>query len=40
MATGGSYVHNYMVKFSGENVSLMQFSQKFDGFRQNDSHGL
>ena len=42
MTTTGSYVHNPMVEFSGhpENVRFMQFSQKFDGFRQKRFTGL
>ena len=43
MATRGSYVHNSMVTFSGgipKMLSFMQFSQNFDGFRQNDSQGF
>ena len=43
MATRGSYVHNSMAELSGasqKNVSFMQFSQKIDGFRQNDSLGF
>ena len=43
MATRGSYVHNSRwQKFLGhpKNVSLMQFSQNIDGFRQNDSQGI
>ena len=41
MATRGSYVHNSMVEFLGasQNFSIMQFSQKIDGFRQKDSQG-
>ena len=43
MATRGNYVHNSMGKiFEGhpKTVSLMQFSQNMDGFRQNDSQVL
>ena len=45
MATGGSYVHNYIVKKNwgggaSRKCSFMQFSQNIDGFRQNDSQGF
>ena len=42
MATRGSYVHISMGEFSGasDNVSVMQFSTKIDGFEQKDSQGF
>ena len=42
MATRGSPVHNSKVEFRGhpKNVSVIQFSQKIDGFRQKDSQGF
>ena len=36
MTTRGSYVHNYMVKYSGASQKcqfLLQFSQNIDGLR-------
>ena len=42
MATRGSYVHNSMVEVLGASqfFFFLQFSQKIDGFRQQDSQGF
>ena len=43
MTTRGSYVHKSMVEIFGgilKMLVLCNFSQKVDGFRQNDSQGF